>query len=166
MSGMNKATRTLTLLLLALLSLSTHWADDEKVSPPPAPLKATGELTDGERLFQGAWRLGEYKNDAHLGTMRIDGRDFSADSVHGDYTGYVSIRSGTSPAQVDFTIEDCECKFEGMTSTGIYYEDDGAIVFAGPAPGDPRPDAFNKPNEMWRMGRLDPATESDDEKPR
>ncbi len=110
---MNKATRTLTLLLLALLSLSTHWADDEKASPPPAPPKANGELTDGEKLFQGGWRLGEYKNDAHLGTMRFDGRDFSADSVHGDYVGYVSIRSDTSPAQVDFTIEDCECKFKG-----------------------------------------------------
>jgi len=53
-----------------------------------------------------------------------------------------------------------------MTSTGIYYEYDGAIVFAGPAPGDPRPKAFNKPNEMWRMRSLEPATESDNDKPR
>ena len=73
--------------------------------------------------------------------------------------GYVSIRSDTSPAQIDFTIEDCECKYKGMTSTGIYYEDDDSIVFAGPAPGDPRPKAFNRPNELWRMRPLDPATE-------
>lgn len=162
-SGMNKATRTLTLLLLGLLSPSTHWADDEATSPPPAPAKATGELSDGERLFQGNWQLFAYKSDEDLGTMRIDDRDFSADGVHGSYEGYVSIRSDTSPAQVDFTIEDCECKFKGMTSTGIFYESDGTIVFAGPAPGDPRPQAFDKPNDMWRMRRIDPATEGDDE---
>ena len=98
--------------------------------------------------------------------MRIDDRDFSADGVHGRYVGYVSIRSDTSPAQVDFTIEDCDCKLEGMTSTGIYYEDDATVVFAGPAPGDPRPNEFNKPNDMWRMRRLDPATEGDGEKSR
>jgi hypothetical protein len=74
--------------------------------------------------------------------LRIDDRDFSADTVHGSYTGHVSIRSDTSPAQIDFTIEDCACKFEGMTSAGIYYEDDGTIVFASPAPGEPRPEAF------------------------
>ena len=135
-------------------------------SPPPAPAKATGELTDGERLFQGVWQLNEYGPDTRLGTLRIDNRDFHADGVHGRYVGYVSIRSDTSPAQVDFTIEDCECKFKGMTSTGIYHEDDGTIVFAGPAPGDPRPKAFTRPNEMWRVHPLDPATEGDGEKPR
>jgi len=30
-----------------------------------------------------------------------------------------------------------------------------AIVFAGPAPGDPRPEAFTDPDEMWRMRPLD-----------
>ncbi len=93
--------------------------------------------------------------------MRIDDRDFRADGVHGRYVGYVSIRSDTFPAQIDFTIEDCECRFEGMTSTGIYYEDDGTIVLAGPAPGDPRPKAFTRLNEMWRLRPLDPATEGD-----
>ena len=131
-----------------------------------APAKATGELTDGERLFQGVWQLNSYGSGARTGTLRIDDRDFRADAVHGSYVGYVSIRSDTSPAQIDFTIEDCECKFKGMTSTGIYHEDDGTIVLASPAPGDARPKAFTKPNEMWRMHPLDPATEGDGEKPR
>jgi hypothetical protein len=141
-------------------------AASEGASPPVAPPKATGELTDGEKLFQGAWQLNEYGPDKRLGTLRIDNRDFHADGVHGRYAGYVSVRSDSTPAQVDFTIEDCECKYKGMTSTGIYYEDGGTIVFAGPVPGDPRPEAFTKPNEMWRMRPLDPATEGDGEKPR
>jgi hypothetical protein len=138
-------------------------ADTVSKEAPAAPTKAAGELTDGERLFQGAWQLNEYKSDTRLGTLHIDDRDFKADSVHGRHAGYVSIRADTSPAQIDFTIEDCECKFEGMTSTGIYYEGDGTIVFAGPAPGDPRPEAFTKPNEMWRLHPLDPATAGDDD---
>jgi len=111
-------------------------------SAPAAPAKATGELTDGERLFQGSWQLSSYVSGIPTGTLSIDDRDFRADSVHGQYTGYVSIRSDTSPAQVDFTIEDCECKFEGTTSAAIYYEDDDTIVFAAPPPGEPRPKAF------------------------
>lgn len=136
-------------------------------SPPPAPSKATGELTDGERLFQGVWQLQSYEFDIRTGTLRIDGRDFRADGIHGRYAGYVSIRSDTSPAQVDFTIEDCECKLEEMTSTGIYYEDDGTIVFAAPAPGEPRPKAFTGLDETRVM--LERATrpvEGDGEKPR
>jgi hypothetical protein len=109
---------------------------------PSAPAKATGELTDGERLFQGVWQLKSDGSDRPTGMLRIDDRDFRADSIHGQYAGYVSIRSDTSPAQVDFTIEDCGCKFEGMTSTGIYYEDEDGIVFAARAPGEPRPEAF------------------------
>ena len=111
------------------------------VSPPPA--RATGELTDAERLFQGVWHLYSYESDIRTGTLHIDDRDFRAETVHGSYAGYVTIRSDISPAQIDFTIEDCECKFESMTSTGIYYEDDGTVVFASPAPGEPRPEAFD-----------------------
>jgi hypothetical protein len=141
-------------------------AASKGASPPAAPAKAPGELTDGERLFQGVWQLNGYESDTRTGTLRIDDRDFRADGVHGWYVGYVSIRSDTSPAQVDFTIEDCECKFKGMTSTGIYFEDDGTIIFAAPAPGGPRPKAFTRLDEMLRLRSLDPATEGDGEKPR
>jgi hypothetical protein len=142
-------------------------AASKGASPPPAPAKATGELTDGERLFQGVWQLHSYESDIRTGTLRIDDRDFRADTVHGSYVGYVSIRSDKSPAQVDFTIEGCECKFDGMTSTAIYYEDDGTIVFAAPAPGEPRPKAFTGLDVTRVM--LERATrpvEGDGEKPR
>jgi hypothetical protein len=117
-------------------------------------------------LWEGVWQLNGYESDKRTGTLRIDDRDFRADGIHGWYVGYVSIRSDTSPAQVDFAIEDCECKFKGMTSTGIYYEDDGTIVFAAPTPGEPRPKAFTRLDEMLRLRPLDPATEGDGEKPR
>ena len=68
--------------------------------------------------------------------------------MHGRYAGSVSIRSDTSPAQIDFTIEDCECKFKGKTSTGIYREEAGALLLASPEPGDRRPEAFTKRNEL------------------
>lgn len=61
----------------------------------------------------------------------------------------------------------CECKYKGMTSTGIYYEDDGTIVFAAPVPGEPRPKAFTELDETRVM--LERATrpvERDGEKPR
>ena len=131
---------------------------------PPAQDRAEGAtagLADGERLFQGAWQLYLYESGSHQGTLRIDSRDFHADSIHGEYDGSVTIRSETSPPQIDFTIEECSgCNHEGRTSTGIYYvEDDGAIVFAGSVPGDPRPEGFTTTKELWRMRPLDPATE-------
>jgi hypothetical protein len=120
-------------------------------SPPPAATRAAGELTDGELLFQGMWQLTNPGSGFLTGALRIDGHDFCAETVHGSYVGYVSIRSDTSPAQVDFTIQDCECKFDGMTSAGIYYEDDGAIVFVAPAPGAPRPEGFEGLDETKVM---------------
>ncbi len=142
-------------------------ADAASKGVSPAPAKATGELTDGERLFQGVWQLNAYGSDSRTGTLRIDNRDFRADTVHGSYVGHVSIRSDTSPAQLDFTIEDCECKFDGMTSTGIYYEDNGTIVFAAPAPGEPRPEAFTGLDETRViLERATRTVEGDSEKPR
>ena len=135
----------------------------EGASPAPTPAKATGELTNGERLFQGVWDYSGSESAFGPGTLRIDGRDFDADVIHGQYTGYVSIRSDTDPAQIDFTIQGCECKFNGMTSRGIYYEDDGTIVFATRAPGEPRPQTFSglekARHEIVRLRRQDPATD-------
>ena len=129
--------------------------------PPSPPVKATGELTEGERRFQGLWRMHHFESDAVMGTLRIDDRDFHADGVNGRYEGYVSIHSDASPARIDFTIEDCGCKFEGMTSTGIYYEDNDTLVFAGPAPGDARPDAFAGLDYLLRLRPLDVTTEGE-----
>jgi hypothetical protein len=104
---------------------------------------ATGGLTEAEKRFQGDWKLSSHGSGFATGTLRIDDREFRADTVHGSYVGRVSIRADTAPAQLDFTIEDCGCKFDGMTSAAIWREeDDGTIVFAAPAPGEPRPQAF------------------------
>ena len=154
------------MLGICVPSIATGFAEVDDVASP-APAKATGELTDGERLFQGAWQLHSYESDISTGTLRIDDRDFHADTVHGSYVGYVSIRSDTFPAQVDFTIECYECKFDGMTSAAIYYEDDGTIVFAAPAPGEPRPKAFTG-LDLTRvmLERAIRSVEGDGEKPR
>jgi len=109
--------------------------------------EATGELTDGERLFQGAWQLSSYESGGRSGTLHIAERGFVAESVHGRYEGYVTIRPNKNPSQLDFTIESCDCSFIGMTSQGIYYEDDGTIVFMAPAPGEPRPQGFTDVDE-------------------
>jgi len=151
-------------------SIAAGFAEVDEVrgaSPPLAPAQATGELTDDERLFQGEWLLQSDGSDMRMGTLHVDGRDFRADTVHGSYEGYVSIRSDMSPAQVDFTIEGCECTFDGMTSAAIYYEDDGTIVFAAPAPGEPRPEAFTGLDETKVMlARATRLVEGEGEEPR
>ncbi len=111
-------------------------------APQPSPPRATGELTAAEQLFQGEWEIQTPGSNMPPGTLRIDQREFSADTLHGAYTGYVTIRPDASPAQIDFTIQNCECKFDGLTALGIYYEDGGDIVFVSVAPEEPRPEAF------------------------
>jgi hypothetical protein len=163
----------LVVLGICIPSIATGFAEiDDGAKAAPAvtassPTKPTGELTDAERLFQGTWQLNTPGSAMTTGTLHIDGRDFSADTIHGSYTGFVSIRSDTSPARIDFTIENCECRFDGMTSAGIYYEDDGAIVFVSPEPGEPRPESFDGLDETKVM--LERATrlvERDGEMPR
>ena len=157
--------RLVVMMMLGVCLQVSSNAQDGAVSPgasrPPAPARATGELTDAEKRFQGLWRLHAFGSDKDTGRLRIDERAFRADGDNGWYEGYVSIRPDTSPAQIDFTIEQCACKFEGMTSTGIYYEDGGDIVFAGPAPGDPRPETFAGLDYLLRMRSLDPTTGGD-----
>ena len=128
--------------------------------------EAARELTAGERLFQGVWQLHSHESGKSSGTLRIDDRDFRADTVHGSYVGTVTIRSETSPAEIDFTIE-CDCKFDGMTSAAIYYEENGTIVFAAPAPGEPRPEAFTGLDlNRVMLERATRSVEGDGEEPR
>jgi hypothetical protein len=120
------------------------------------PPRATGELTTAERLFQGRWQSYVYASDTRDWIIEIDGRDFRAEG-RGDewYTGYVTIRPGASPAQIDFTIEGCDCNYIGSTSRGVYYEDEGSIVMASPPPGDPRPEGFEEEGAMLRLRPLE-----------
>jgi uncharacterized protein (TIGR03067 family) len=160
MSGMKQI--TLFVCVFALLLLPLHASDEEK-PPPPNPPKATGELSDGEKLFQGEWRLGAGGNDDFLGKLEIDGRDFRHEGVHGKHSGYVTIRADKEPAEIDFTIEDCGgCNHQGKTSAGIYQRDGGVLIFNGPVPGDPRPQDFSNPHDLWRMRLWDDAAEEDE----
>jgi hypothetical protein len=77
------------------------------------------------------------------------------------YAGYVSIRAETSPAQIDFTIEDCDCDYAGSTSRGIYYEDEGSLVLAAPPPGTPRAENFERQDDMLRLRRPEPTEGSE-----
>lgn len=124
------------------------------------------EPTAAETLFQGAWDYRSLASDQSLGTLRVEGREFVADVIHGTYTGSVTTRPETSPPQVDFTIA-CECMFDGKTAAAIYREEDGTIVFATRAPGEPRPTSFAdlepETHEIIRLRRLDPEAVGDGE---
>ena len=112
---------------------------------PSTTTGATGdESTDVDRRFQGGWELRSAGSGSSTGTLRIEGRAFEADTVHGSYQGTLAIRPDASPAQIDVTVERCDCNLLGKTSEGIYrQEDDGTIVFAWPAPDEPRPTSFD-----------------------
>lgn len=141
----------------------TGWTPDDW-SPPPAPPRATGELTAAEKLFQGSWQSYLYESGKRSWKMRFQGRGFHADGGGGPdefYAGYVSIRPGTSPAQIDFTIEECDCDYEGSTSRGIYYEDGESIVLAAPPPGTPRAASFEQEDQMLRLRRPEPTDGSE-----
>ncbi len=128
-------------------------------SPPPAPPKGTGELTVAEEFFQGNWQAYKYASDTRSWKIRVIGRSFHAEGGGGPdewYAGYVSILAETSPAQIDFTIENCDCNYKGATSRGIYYEDEGNIVLAAAPPGAPRAETFKRVGEMLRLRRLEP----------
>jgi len=108
------------------------------------PTIVADDLTDAERGFQGVWQLRSDGSGSDTGTLRIDGRAFSAETIHGSYQGHVSIRPDASPPQIDVTVVGCDCNLEGKTSQGIFRrEQDGSVVFAWPAPDEPRPTSFD-----------------------
>ena len=123
-----------TLLLTTLLL---------QAAPAPALAPAPGPADPGcEHLFQGDWQLSSVESGIGTGTLHVDGRKFRASNVHGEYKGTIAVRSDASPAELDFTIRECGCIFEGMTAAAIFYEEAGGIVFAAPAPGEARPTSF------------------------
>lgn len=109
------------------------------------------ELSEGERFFQGTWQLHSFVSGKHTATLRIEGRAFAADSVHGEYEGQIAVRPDAAPAEIDFTIRNCDCKLEGKTSAGIYREADGVVELVFPPPGEPRPVGFTDLDETKVM---------------
>jgi len=133
---MSKATRTLTALLLGLLSVSTHGAGDEA------------------SRFDGRWQTWYTSSQSKSYEMEFSGDRFHA--VHGEqwYKGEVVIDAEADPARIDFTIRECKCGFVDKTSEGIFRWGGDAIEIRAPAPGDPRPTEFDeKAGETMRLIR-------------
>jgi uncharacterized protein (TIGR03067 family) len=119
----------MSLIVLALIIATAPAAP----SPVPSP----------ESLFHGDWQLTSSESGNTTGTLQVDGREFRAVGVNGTYEGTITVRTDTSPAQIDFTIRSCNCKYKGETSAGIFYEEAGGLVLASAVPGEPRPESFD-----------------------
>jgi uncharacterized protein (TIGR03067 family) len=136
MSGMNKATHTLTALLLSLLCVSTHGAGDEA------------------SRFDGRWQVWYTKSQSKSYEMKFSGDRFHAVEGEQWYRGEVVIDAEAEPARIDFTIRECDCGFLGKTSKGIFRWVGDAIEIRAPSPGDPRPTKFDeKAGESMRLVR-------------
>ena len=133
---MSKATRTLTVLLLGLLSVSTHVAGAEA------------------SRFDGRWRAGYTSSPSTFYEMEFSGDRFHALQGEQWYKGKVVIDAEADPARIDFTIRECDCGFVDKTSKGIFRWDGDVIEIRAPAPGDPRPTEFDKESgETMRLLR-------------
>ena len=136
MSGMSKATRTLTPLLLGLLFVSTHGAGDEA------------------SRFDGRWRAGYTSSPSAFYEMEFSGDRFHAVQGEQWYKGKVVIDAEADPARIDFTIRECDCGFVDKTSKGIFRWDGDVIEIRAPAPGDPRAKEFDEESgETMRLVR-------------
>jgi len=132
---MNKATCLSIILLLGLLSVSAHGADD----------KAS--------RFDGVWRA-EYTASEAFYEMELSGNRFRAVDGEASYTGEFVIDTEADPARIDFIIRECECGFLGKTSKGIFRWDGDVIEIRGPSPDDPRPTKFDvKAADTMRLVR-------------
>jgi uncharacterized protein (TIGR03067 family) len=133
---MRKATRTLTVLLLSLLSVSTHVAGAEA------------------SRFDGRWQVWYTSSQSKPHEMEFSGDRFH--SVHGEqwYKGEVVIDAEADPARIDFTIRECKCGFMDKTSKGIFRWDGDGIEIRAPEPGAARPTEFDvEADETMRLDR-------------
>ena len=141
----------------------------------PAPVRgATPIVGPGDEAlgdlarFQGTWEFVGYDSGEAQTYIRIEGRDFHANGVHGRYLGEIAVRSDTDPKQIDFLILDCGpgCGRQGKTSEGIWdIEDDGTLVLAADETDLPRPESLEKSRGRLRVRPIDPLTNIDLQKP-
>jgi len=140
-----KTSRVVSLVVAALLAVTTTLPAPEPPSDADNLKKVTGPLSAVEAKLQGIWKPGY--------TLVFEGRDFCADTQPGEwYEGYIVIRTDEEPAQFDFVIEECPgCSFKGHTSTGIFYVDGETIVVLSPTPGEARPQDFESKDQLVKM---------------
>ena len=133
---MTKATRTLTPLLLGLLSVSTHWAGDEA------------------SRFDGRWQVWYTSSQSKSYGMEFSGDRFHAVDGKQWYKGEVVIDAEADPARINFTIRECNCGFVDKTSKGIFRWDGEVVEIRAPEPSNPRPTEFDEEaGETMRLVR-------------
>ena len=133
---MSNATRTLTLFLLGLLSVSTRVVGDEA------------------SRFDGRWQVWYSSPQSKSYEMEFSGDRFHAVEGEQWYKGEVVIDAEADPARIDFTIRECNCGFVDKTSKGIFRWDGDVIQIRAPEPGKPRPTEFEEESgESMRLVR-------------
>ncbi|MDH3629158.1 MAG: hypothetical protein OEV00_13750 [Acidobacteriota bacterium] len=133
---MSNTTRTLTLLLLGFLALSTYVACDEA------------------SRFDGRWRAEYTTSPSSVYEMEFSGGRFHAVQGEQWYKGEIVIDTEADPARFDFIIRECDCNHVDKTSTGIFRWVGDVIEIRAPEPGDPRPTEFDEESgETMRLVR-------------
>ncbi|MCZ6834075.1 MAG: hypothetical protein O7F11_10040 [Acidobacteria bacterium] len=117
----------------------------------------TNALTATEERLQGRWEAYHYGASSKTWTISFDQRRFRAEGEAGDwYTGRIEVRVEIEPSELDFLIEDCQCKFKSMTSRAIFRWEGERLVMAAPEPGAARPPGFDESSgqmmELCRFG--------------
>ncbi len=117
----------------------------------------TGPLTATEQRLQGRWHAYGYGAAYKAYTLDFQERRFEAEGEAGDwYKGWIAVREQAVPAELDFVIEACACKYEGMVSQAIYRWDGETLVMAAPAPESDRPAIFDESTgEMMQLRRAE-----------
>jgi len=120
------------------------------------PAHAETSLAATEERLQGRWEVYAYGTSWKTWTISFDQRRFHSVGEAGDwYTGRVEVRDEIEPSQLDFVIEDCQCKYKGMTSRAIFRWEGENLVMAAPAPDSPRPADFDESSgQMMELRRL------------
>jgi hypothetical protein len=116
---------------------------------PPADLDVervtSDSLTASEQRLQGRWQAYAYGASTKSYEMSFAQRRFRAEGAAGEwYAGRVDIRDEGEPSELDLFIEDCSCKFKGMTSRAIFRWEGEDLVMAAPEPGAARPLVFDE----------------------
>ena len=119
----------------------------------------TGSLTATEERLQGRWQAYAYGTNSKNYDISFDQSRYRAEGAAGDwYTGRVDVRDEVEPSELDFVIEDCECKYKGMTSQAIFRWEGESLAMAAPAPDAARPAGFVESSgqmmELRRFGEV------------
>ena len=120
--------RALLVLLLSATALRCAHVEPPQVSAATE----TPSPTDDARIL-GRWQASGYSSGSESYLMDFQTDGFRAE--HGDewYTGTIHLDPATTPARIDFAIEDTNGSWGGQTSTGIYRWDGETLMFDGTA---------------------------------